>query len=338
MNRSIAGTLGWVLICFGAATCSGQNGANPDKQGSVGWHDPSPHSVQFVAVDKDVKLEVLDWGGSGRAVVLIPGLNFTAHVFDDFAPKLTGQYHVYGITPRGFGASSAPTSGYSADQLGDDILAVLDSLKIIRPVLAGHSIGGEELSSIGSRHPERVAGLIYLDAIWSFAFDNGKMTPEKEFLSLAQKFRSIRSPATAADRATFKTMQSFDSRSFGVTIPEAEYHQRGYLTADGHVEWREPLSVDQAIMAGEQRYTDLRVPILALCASPQELGTVDQSTDPQVRAAAEQWQTFKRNDAAAFDAAMRTARVVRLKANHFIFISNAADVLQEMRSFISGLP
>ena len=36
-----------------------------------------------------------------------------------------------------------------------------------RPVLAAHSLGGEESSSVGSRHPERVAGLIYLDAGYS---------------------------------------------------------------------------------------------------------------------------------------------------------------------------
>ena len=50
--------------------------------------DKSPHTVQFVSVDKNVKLEVLDWGGSGRPVVLLAGLGNTAHVFDDFAPKL----------------------------------------------------------------------------------------------------------------------------------------------------------------------------------------------------------------------------------------------------------
>ena len=40
----------------------------------------------------------------------------------------------------------------------------MDALKLTRPILVGHSLGGEELSSIGSRHPERVSGLIYLDA------------------------------------------------------------------------------------------------------------------------------------------------------------------------------
>src|SRR3981189_2911212 len=42
--------------------------------------------------------------------------------------------------------------------------------KLNRPVLVGHSIAGEELSSIGSRHPEKVSGLIYLDAGYSYAY------------------------------------------------------------------------------------------------------------------------------------------------------------------------
>ena len=47
---------------------------------------------------------------------------------------------------------------------------MIDSLKINRPVLVGHSLGGEELSSVGSRHPEKVAGLIYLDAGYCYAY------------------------------------------------------------------------------------------------------------------------------------------------------------------------
>ena len=49
------------------------------------WHDPSRHQVQFVTVEDNVKLEVLDWGGSGRPIVLLAGSGNTAHVFDDFA-------------------------------------------------------------------------------------------------------------------------------------------------------------------------------------------------------------------------------------------------------------
>ena len=64
---------------------------------------PTPR-IQFVEVEPGVRLEVVDWGGKGRPVVLLAGLTETAHTYDDFAPKLTDAYHVYGITRRGFGA------------------------------------------------------------------------------------------------------------------------------------------------------------------------------------------------------------------------------------------
>jgi non-heme chloroperoxidase len=168
------------LPSFGAVLANAQSTAGmtpstaqvltPQKEERESWQDRSPHHVQFVTVDKDLRLEVLDWGGSGQPVVLLSGLGDTAHIFDAFAPQLTARYHVYGITRRGFGASSSPSSGYSADRLGDDVLAVLNSCKIARPVLVGHSLAGEELSYIGTRYPERVTALIYLDAAQEYAY------------------------------------------------------------------------------------------------------------------------------------------------------------------------
>ncbi len=134
------------------------------------WRDTSPHSSQFFTVDHGVKLEVLDWGGSGPPIILLAGLGNSAHIYDTFAPKLKPTNHVYGITRRGYGASSVPESGYTADRLGDDVLAVIEALKLDRAVLAGHSVAGEELSSIGSREPAKVSGLIYLDAGYSYAY------------------------------------------------------------------------------------------------------------------------------------------------------------------------
>lgn len=145
--------------------------------------DHSPHTVQFVSVEKDVKLEVLDWGGSGKPLIFLAGAGDTAHRLDGFAPKFAKQHHVYGITRRGFGVSGspAPTDGnYSADHLGNDVLAVMKALHIDRPVLVGHSMAGEELSSVGSRFPNKVSGLIYLDAATDFALDD----PEHPLLAV----------------------------------------------------------------------------------------------------------------------------------------------------------
>ena len=64
------------------------------------WRDPSPHEVRFVPVESSVRLEVLDWGGTGRPIVFV-GCYLTADVYDDIAPKLTDQFHVYAVTRRG---------------------------------------------------------------------------------------------------------------------------------------------------------------------------------------------------------------------------------------------
>jgi non-heme chloroperoxidase len=163
--------LGSTLKPLAAQTPSAEGLVNQPatSEPSPEWHDPAPRSTSFVEVEKGVKLEVLDWGGTGRPIVLLAGLQNTGHVFDSFAPQLVTKYHVYGITRLGFGASSTPASGYTADRLGDDVLAVLNALNISKPVLVGHSLAGEELSSIGSRYPDRVAGLIYLEAAYTHA-------------------------------------------------------------------------------------------------------------------------------------------------------------------------
>src|SRR5260370_21707938 len=80
--------------------------ASPSLAQQPAWKDPSPHKNQFVTVEEGIRLEVLDWGGVGRPLILLAGSGNTAHVFDDFAPQLTRVAHVYGITPRGYGAST----------------------------------------------------------------------------------------------------------------------------------------------------------------------------------------------------------------------------------------
>ena len=249
------------------------------------WTDPSPHSVQFVTADRDVKLEVLDWGGPpngrGRTLVLVPGLGNTAHIFDVLAPKLTKHFHVFGVTRRGFGASSAPVSGYGADRLGDDVLAVIDALKVNNPVLAGHSLGGEELSSIGSRYPDKVAGLVYLDAGYTYAFYAPGVDP-------------VPAPPTTP-------------------MPP--------ITA--------------AIMAGFQKYTRIPVPILAIYALPHDPGPAATAA---MRTEMESTDRSGEAQAKAFENGLPTARVVRIPhANHYVFLSNEADVLREMDAFIGGL-
>jgi len=297
--------------------------------------DSSPHTMQFITVDNGVKLEVLDWGGSGRPMVLLTGLGDNAHVYDKFAPKLSSTYHVYGITRRGFGASSAPASGYSADRLADDALAVIDALKLNRPVLVGHSLGGEELSSVGSRHPEKVAGLIYLDAGYSYAFyDRERGDVNLDVTDLQTKLEQLRPGKQPQDPKPL--IRELLETSLPGMERDLREMQRMLQAMPQAQQPRMPATI-QAIFAGMQKYTDIHAPILAIYALPHDFGgALPAGAD---RGAAEAWDVASTGaQAKAFEKGLPSARVVRLpNANHYVFRSNEADVLREMNAFVGGL-
>lgn len=309
-------------------------------QSPAPWVDPSPHRVSFVEVEKDVRLEVLDWGGSGRPLVLLAGAGNTAHVFDDFAPKLTGEYHVYGITRRGFGASVYSGSDYAADRLGDDVLAVLDSLKLTKPVLVGHSLGGEELSSIATRYPNRVAGLVYLDAAYFYAFDNGKGATANDLKQVHPPHPPTPGPD---DMASFSALAKWFSRTLGMSLPESEVRQLFDSAPDGRVGKRRFPPGAAGIGTGFKKYATIPVPALAIFAITHDQGPwIKASTDPAVQQAAKDAEAVETSlmerQAKAVEEGVPTAHVVRIAfANHLIFLSNQADVLREMRKFLSGL-
>src|SRR5215467_16230895 len=230
-------------------------------QKSDAWRDPSPHTIQFVQVDKDVRLEVLDWGGSGRAVILLAGGGNTAHVFDEFAPKLTANYRVYGITRRGFGASGYAPFQDPARGLGEDILAVIRALKLNKPVLVGHSIAGVELSSVATLHPNSIAGVVYLEAAYPYAFENGKGPTMKDFLHIQGAGPKPPSPSES-DLATFSALQKWDAHVYGFHTPESEFRQTWDSTSEGRVTKQRDFPGSQmfmTIMTSSKKYAHIPV-------------------------------------------------------------------------------
>lgn len=299
--------------------------------------DSSSHTIQFITVDTNVKLEVLDWGGSGRPLVFLAGLGNTAHVFDTFAPQFTAKYHVYGITRRGFGESSTPDSGYSSDRLGDDVLAVMDALKINRPVLVGHSIAGEELSSIGSRHPEKVAGLIYLDAAYSYAFyDASQGDLNIDSIDVKRKLDQLGPGAPPQERK--QLVQELLKTDLPQLEKDLQEESKNLEYAPATMPRMQLPAPPKAIIAGMQKYTQIPVPVLAIYAIPHS-GMPVMGRDAKTMAAAEARDEAKDEaQAKAFEKGVPSARVVSLPhANHFVFRSNESDVLKEMNAFLEQL-
>jgi hypothetical protein len=55
-----------------ASTAASNSDATLQQNGQK--TDTSSHTVQLIPVERDIKLEVLDWGGTGRRLVLLAGL------------------------------------------------------------------------------------------------------------------------------------------------------------------------------------------------------------------------------------------------------------------------
>lgn len=265
--------------------------------------DAAPHRVQLIPVGDGVQLEVLDFGGAGQPIVLLGGLGNTAHVFDDFAPKITNLGRVYAITRRGYGASSRPESGYDVGRLGSDVLTVIDALRLEKPVLIGVSLAGQELSYLAVEHRDRIAALIYLDAAYRYAYDvPGEF--ERDFPNL---------PPPPAPPAVVRQL---------FTLPDGERCQPRGLP-----------SAAQAVLAGGRQFTDIRLPALAIFASPHDIGTANP--DPEFERFDE---AVTERQAKAFERGVQGARVVRWpRASHHLILTREAEVINEVSTFLEAL-
>jgi pimeloyl-ACP methyl ester carboxylesterase len=303
----------------------------------------TPPKQLFVEVEKDVELEVLDWGGSGQPVVLLAGLGFDAHSFDGFAEKLATHYRVCGISRRGFGASSLPRptgEKYSAHRLADDVLAVMDALKIVRPILVGHSIAGEELSSIGVRHPGLVAGLVYLDAGYPYGYYDPATSAGDAVLDSSLVRTEIdalySTQTTPARKAMLKLLVERDLPRFERDLA-AMQKQMANLPDDTPSPPDTPQNRAAAkVLRGVEVHGRVQCPVLAFFAVPHDFSGVK---DAKERARlAEEDAIHIGSQADAFQKGNPQAHLVRIaNASHFVFKSNEADVLREIDKFAAGL-
>ena len=296
--------------------------------------DSSAHRVQFMTVDQGVQLEVLDWGGSGRPLIFLAGAGDTAHRFDGFAPQFTAQHHVYGITRRGFGASSkpAPANGnYSADHLGDDVLAVMKTLRIDRPVLIGHSIAGEELSSVGSRFPEKVSGLIYLDAATDFAFyDPAHPIVEVEMNDIRRRIDEIEAGGVDEKKKLLELETAI--AKFEIVL-----HQNNLGVANmPPLPPRSPINA--AMNFGMQKYRNIPVPALAIYACPHNWDHLPDDGSGRKAALIADDKVRCTEWADNFKHGVPGARIVMIpNADHYVYLTDEAQVVTEINAFLASL-
>lgn len=304
------------------------------------WQDPAKHQVQMVTVAEGVQLEVLDFGGTGKPLVLLAGY-FSGHVYDEFAPKLTDTFHVYAISRRGYGASTRPVNGYKADERAADLKAALDALKLQAPVLAGHSFGGEDMTTLASIWPDRVSALVYLNSAEDPTLgmaDYGLKPVDGRKLPA-----SMRTPPKP-DLSSFAAYRAWQLKAQGISFPEAELRNVFKVKPDGTLgPGGYSADIRQDIFDGRKKpeYEKIKVPVLAIYATPM---TMDEQVKKFQPVTPEEKETMQ----ARYDSDMTIhnrhrddlkkgvpgAKVIDIAgANFYVFASHGDQVAGEIKAF-----
>ncbi len=300
---------------------------------------PPTHRVLQVTVSSGVSLEVLDWGGTGTPLVFLAGIGDTGHSFDEFAPEFTDHWHVFAVTRRGYGASSHPATGYDVPTFASDIKAVLDSLHLDTVALVGHSFAGDEITRIAAEWPDRVSRLVYLDA----AYDR---VGELDVLHRAAFPDDP--PMTPADSASMASVGDYLARLNGFRLNDDELRQWFVFDSTGRLSAKRTADTiwTRTILpaVGHPPFAEVHAPALVIYAVPEDPADVlpwypraDTAWQRQAERAFTVWSEFRRRDRDSIPGLLAGSRVVELPgASHYVFISDRARVLDEMRRFLSG--
>jgi len=234
----------------------------------------------------------------------------------------------------------APAASVSTERLGADIVAVMDAFKVQSPVLVGHAFAGEEMSWIGAHDPNRVAGLIYLDA----AYDRTRIAEEAAIARRIPPTRQMR----PEDMESATSLARWMSAGLGFPIPESEVRQVARFGPDGRVVGeRTPAAVQQRVLAGlvPGDYPSIRVPALALYAKRTSTDVAPgcrTPVDETVRRACTElfdWTSrqLTRSEALVKTIGARTEIVELPGTSAFVFLSHEAEVTQALDRFVAAI-
>lgn len=97
---------------------------------------------------------------TGPALVMLPGPTDSWWSYQPILERIPRSTRTIAVSQRGHGDSDKPATGYRVENFADDVVALLDALRIERAILAGHSGSCLVARRVAIDAPERVAGLV----------------------------------------------------------------------------------------------------------------------------------------------------------------------------------
>lgn len=98
--------------------------------------------------------------GEGQPLVLVTGIGLTLSSLDSQAAAFKKHFKVVRLDNRGAGKSDKPFGPYSISEMAEDVIGLMDYLKIRKANILGYSMGGLIAQEIAINHPDRLEKLV----------------------------------------------------------------------------------------------------------------------------------------------------------------------------------
>ena len=107
-----------------------------------------------------IELQIQECGGGGDAIILLHYSGANLMMWQRIIPCFQDQYRLILVDLRGHGKSDKPETGYHIDEMGRDVIGIMQHLKLERAHIVGSSLGAEVGLSIAANYPEKVISLV----------------------------------------------------------------------------------------------------------------------------------------------------------------------------------
>src|SRR5215208_3724803 len=202
---------------------------------------------------------------SGPVLVLANSLGTALGMWDEQAPALRERFRLLRYDHRGHGGSSVPPGPYEIEDLGRDVLALLDRLEVERVSFCGLSIGGMVGMWLASEAPGRIERLV-------LCCTSARFDPEM-YEARARKVRA-EGVGSVADVVLERWFTPEFRAARPKTVESAGSMLRG-TPAEGYVGCCEVLR-DADL---RNRLGEIRAPTLVIAGAEDPAATVDQAEE-----------------------------------------------------------
>ena len=255
----------------------------------------------FTSNDAQINYQTIG-DASKPAIVFSNSLGTQFSMWQPQMDALQHDFYIVCYDTRGHGQSSAPKGPYSIDQLGTDVIHLLDHLHIDKAIFCGISMGGLTGQWLAIHHPDRFSHVMVCNTA-------AKIGQETAWLERAKLVREQGLDDIASTAASRWFTQGFIEQHADIVTTLSNHLAAG--SAEGYASCCEALS--KTDLRGQLK--DIGIPVLVVAGSQGPVTTVADG----------QYMVNK----------IRSSALFEINASHISNIEDAKAFNQAIYDFVS---